>query len=314
MKYSCTLFFTAVSILVTSPSATAKSTAAVKNIAQATTVEIKLQLNKTVGSGVIIAHQGDLYTIATNRHVVCAQKRCNTLPSGEKYSLGLADGKQYKIEPQAIKLAENGLDLAVIQFRSSRNYAVAQIAQPDSLKANDLVYTAGFPFEEPGFSFNEGKAIAVVNKRLQGDSGGYSVIYDAATLPGMSGGGVFDRNGYLVAIHGLGDRYRQNAVTSFETMELTNTFNTFGSKAGVNRGIPTRWLTKNTGVNSDSKETNLAAPVTADELFISGFNKSIDPGENVKAARSQSIQEFRKAIQLNPQYFYAYYEIGRLYQ
>jgi V8-like Glu-specific endopeptidase len=74
----------------------------------------------------------------------------------------------------------------------------------------DRVYTSGYPLEPRGYSFNQGKAIAVVNKRLSDDRGGYTVIYDAQTQPGMSGGGVFDNNGRLVAIHGQGERYREN--------------------------------------------------------------------------------------------------------
>jgi V8-like Glu-specific endopeptidase len=62
-------------------------------------------------------------------------------------------------------------------------------------------------------TLSECEALAVVNKRLTGDNGGYTIIYSAPTLPGMSGGGVFNGNGQLVAIHGYGDRFRgSNAV------------------------------------------------------------------------------------------------------
>jgi S1-C subfamily serine protease len=144
------------------PIAAAKSASEVEAIAKAVTVEIRLRKTDTVGSGVIIDRKGDLYTIATNAHVVCGNQRCSKLPSGENYSLGLADGQQYQVKGLSIRLLGNDLDLAIIQFRSNLNYAVAKVSAPESLKTDDKVYTAGFPFEQPDFTFGEGKAIAVV--------------------------------------------------------------------------------------------------------------------------------------------------------
>jgi S1-C subfamily serine protease len=72
----------------------AKSAAEVKSIARGVTVEIKLQQDSSVGSGIIIARSGDLYTIATNRHVVCGRGSRKQVPAGETYELGLADGQK----------------------------------------------------------------------------------------------------------------------------------------------------------------------------------------------------------------------------
>jgi S1-C subfamily serine protease len=212
--YRSSLFLTAAlvgsTVALVQPVAAAKSASEIESIARAVTVEIKLKQSNRVGSGVIIDKTGDLYTLVTNRHVICGKSNCQRIPESEIYSLGLFDGQKYQVQKSAIKLFGNDLDLAIIQFRSSRNYAVAKVAAPGSLKVEDVVYTAGFPLEQPGVGFGDGKVIAVVNKRLQGDGGGYTIIYNAQTLPGMSGGGVFDGNGQLVAIHGVGDRYKEN--------------------------------------------------------------------------------------------------------
>jgi S1-C subfamily serine protease len=181
------------SVVLVQP-AIAKSAAEVKAIARDVTVEIRLQQDESVGSGIIIAHQGDLYTIATNRHVVCGQGSRSKVPAGETYELGMADGQKYRVKAASVKLIGTDLDLAIVQFRSSRKYPVAQLGSAGGLKVEDVVYTAGFPLAQPGFNFNRGNVIAVVDKRITGDRGGYSMIYDALTLPGMSGGGVFDRN------------------------------------------------------------------------------------------------------------------------
>jgi tetratricopeptide (TPR) repeat protein len=273
-----------------------------------TRTDVKLKQNDSVGSGVIIDKKGDLYTLITNRHVVCGNQRCFKLPATESYNLGLSDGQQYQIKTSSIKLLGNDLDLAIIRFRSSRNYSVVKISAPGSLRVDDNGYTAGFPFEQPGFTFGAGNAIAVVNKRLKGDSGGYTVIYNAQTLPGMSGGGVFDSNGQLVAIHGYGDRYRDNTDVGDKSR--------VDSKMGVNRGIPVRWLVQNLaelGINlgtarniADSRVIRYQLPATADEYFIAGFNKYVEPGNNVVNGKKQAIQALSTAIQLNLKYQHAF--------
>jgi tetratricopeptide (TPR) repeat protein len=326
--YRSSLFLTAAlmgaTIALVQPMAAAKSASEVEDIAKAVVVEIRLQKSDTVGSGVIIDRvaspagnrKGDLYTLVTNKHVVCGDRSCSKLPAGESYRLSLAGGQQYQVKASNIKLLGNDLDLAIIQFRSDRNYAVAKLADPGNLKTEDDVYTAGFPFEQPGFAFGEGKAIAVVNKRLTGDGGGYTIIYDAATLPGMSGGGVFDANGQLVAIHGQGDRYRDNTLIDDKSR--------VDSKIGLNRGIPIRWLVQNlaeVGINlrparsiSGIRAARAQVSTTADEYFISGFNKSVEPGDNVVAGKQQAIQDFSAAIRLNPKYQYAYFARAVVYQ
>jgi hypothetical protein len=86
----------------------------------------------------------------------------------------------------------------------------------------------------------EGSTVAVVNKRLSSDKGGYTVIYNAPTLPGMSGGGVFNKAGQLVAIHGVGDQYTANTGVERQISGSSGIANRpIGSKISYNRGIPT---------------------------------------------------------------------------
>jgi tetratricopeptide (TPR) repeat protein len=322
--YRSSLFLTAAlvgtTVALVQP-VTAKSASEIQSIARAVTVEIKLKQFKNGdnnGSGVIIDRKGNLYTLVTNSHVVCGvntkkYQLCPSIPTTEIYSLDLADGQKYQIKSSNVKLLGNGLDLAIIQFRSDRNYAVAKVAALGSLKIDDEVYTAGFPFEQPGFTFAEGKAIAVVNKRLTGDKGGYTIAYNAPTLPGMSGGGVFDVNGQLIAIHGYGDKFRENTLTD-EKFRVD-------SKIGLNRGIPIRWLVENlaeVGINvtydlAGRRLARAQEPTTADEYFIAGFNKFVEPGDDVVAGRVQTIQEFSTAIRLSPKYQYAYFMRAYVY-
>jgi tetratricopeptide (TPR) repeat protein len=289
----------------------AKTPAEIQAVAKATTVKIeKMHDKNAIGTGVIIHKQGQVYSLITNRHVVCDEGRCNQLSPDRQYRLSLPDGQQVQVSTKNIKLLGQNLDLAVIQFSSSRSYLIARIAAPGRMKVKDAVFTAGFPLESRRFGFGEGEAIAVVNRRIQGDKGGYSVIYDAPTMPGMSGGGVFDQDGELVAIHGYGDRYQKN--TDLQDQSKVD------SKIGYNRGIPVRWLVQSLGEIgiivgerqplSTIRVSPNQKPELADEYFISGFNKFVEPGDNgIITGKKEAIQQFTKAIQLNPQYEYAYF-------
>jgi tetratricopeptide (TPR) repeat protein/S1-C subfamily serine protease len=321
--YRSSLFLTAAfvgtTVALIQPVAAAKSASEIQSIARAVTVEIKRQKQQDNGSGIIIQKQGDLYTLVTNRHVICGKSDCSKIPANEVFTLNFSDGSKYKVPNSSIKLlgsSDNIVDLAIIQFRSNRNYAVAKVAAPGSLKVEDVVYTSGFPCDrdsEPcqplGYLFGKGNAIAVVNKRLTGDGGGYTIVYNAETLPGMSGGGIFNNSGELVAIHGYGDQFKENTKLDDKSR--------VGSKIGYNRGIPVRWLVQNLaelGIYIGTERPAFGiraarsqAPTTADEYFIAGFDKYVEPGNNVKAGKKQAIQKFSRAIQLNPKYKSAYF-------
>jgi tetratricopeptide (TPR) repeat protein len=311
------LLFGAVAALVCfAPGALALSPAEVEQRAKAVSVEMLTGK----GSGVIIHRQGDLYTVITNRHVVCnvRPERCTNLDIHSSYRLKTSDGRIYQVARSNIKLLKDDagkfLDLAIVQFRSSRSYPVAQVANPDSLKVDDAVYTAGFPRGQ-GWLFGAGQAQAVVNKRLARDGGGYTVVYDAETLPGMSGGGAFDRDGRLVAVHGYGDRFTEN--TEAGEVASNKAKNEVNSKIGFNRGIPVRWVVQGLGelgiLVGNRKPLNQirvgtpSGAATADEFLIGGFNKLVDPGENFQAGRRGAVAQFNQAVALNPRYTIAYF-------
>jgi tetratricopeptide (TPR) repeat protein len=289
----------------------AKTPAEIAAVAKAVTV--KIEHSNEIGTGVIVHKQGQVYSLVTNRHVVCGSGLCNQLPSGRQYRLSLPDGQQIQVSAKNIQLLGQGLDLAVIQFTSNQSYSIVRLEEPgklrsqSKLRAQDAVFTAGFPGVSRQFEFGQGEAIAVVDRRIQGDRGGYSIVYNSPTLPGMSGGGVFNQYGELVAIHGQGDKYKSG--TEVDDARV-------GEKIGLNRGIPIRWLVQGLGEKGimvgerSSLSANVSpaqAPKVADEYFIAGFNKFVDPGTNITAGKKEAIAAFTKAIQLNSQYFYAYY-------
>ncbi len=312
MKYSV-LLGCIVPIVCFANVAQAKSNSEIRQIARSATVEI---LTGT-GSGVIVHRQGSTYTLVTNRHVICGSSDCKSSRGESSYRLRTADGQVYQVPKAQVQFltdsAGTSLDLALLKFRSDRSYTVAPLAVTNSLKVDSVVYSAGFP-KDLGFYFGRGQAIAVVNKRLTGDGGGYSVIYNAPTLPGMSGGGVFDQEGRLVAIHGQGDRFRENTqVEDLSNIDNKTTMAGVGTKIGYNRGIPIRWVVQGLkargiaiGESSPERAVNPATNNTADEFFISGFNKWVEPGDNLVAGKKLAIDNFTKCVKINPNYRFAY--------
>jgi Tfp pilus assembly protein PilF len=312
---SSLLFGAVAAVVCFAPGAMALSPAEVEQRAKAVSVEMLTG----EGSGVIIHRQGDLYTVITNRHVVCKVRpeRCTDLDVHSSYRLKTPDGRIYQVARSEIKLLKDDagkfLDLAIVQFRSNLSYPVAQVAEPGSLKVDNAVYTAGFPREQ-GWLFGAGQAQAVVNKRLAGDKGGYTVVYNAETLPGMSGGGAFNLDGRLVAVHGQGDRYTEN--TQAEEVASDTIKHEVNSKIGYNRGIPVRWVVQGLGElgilvgnRTPLNQIRVGPPsgaATADEFFIAGFNKLVDPGENFQAGRREAVDQFTQAVALNPRYTIAY--------
>jgi Tfp pilus assembly protein PilF len=310
------LFGAVAAVVCFAPGAMALSRAEVEQRAKAVSVEMLTG----VGSGVIIHRQGDLYTVITNRHVVCKVRpeRCADLDVHPSYRLKTTDGRIYQVARSDIKLLKDNvgdfLDLAIVQFRSNRSYPVAQVADPGSLKVDNAVYTAGFPRGQ-SWLFGKGKVYAVVNKRLVGDGGGYTVIYDAKTSPGMSGGGAFDLDGRLVAVHGQGDKYKEN--TEAEEVASNTVKNEVNSKIGYNRGIPVRWVVQGLGELgilvgnikplNQIRAGNPTVAATADEFFIAGFNKLVDPGKDFQAGRREAMAQFNQAVALNPRYTIAYF-------
>jgi tetratricopeptide (TPR) repeat protein len=306
-------FVSTITIVLTSAAFTgALPPQQVKQIAKAVTIQIESSENKGLGSGIIIKKQGELYTFTTNRHVICGQDICSKAPVNQAYVIITPDGRRHQVRSTVIKILSDELDLALGQFRSASNYPVAKLLNLNSLKIKDQVYIAGFPRNKGDFVFENGQVFAATNKRLAEDSGGYTVIYKANTAPGMSGSGVFNSQGQVVAIHGSGDRYREGTdIDDYSRLD---------QKSGQSRGIPINWLiqgSKTLGMNLGVDQRVLSqamAPMTADEFFIMGFNKALEPNpKNIQQDKKKAITLLTNAIDLKPDYDIAYLLRGYIY-
>ncbi|MBE9249598.1 GUN4 domain-containing protein [Dolichospermum sp. LEGE 00240] len=141
------------------------------------------------GSGVIIAKDGNTYTVLTANHVI---------KEAGVYDVITYDGQKYRIqESQTL----GKLDLALVRFTSSKNYPLAKIADSRTVKEGSTVYYAGFPAETTNQPRNYRFIRADITGRSQNQEG-YELSYNGPALPGMSGGPVLNEEGLLIAIHG----------------------------------------------------------------------------------------------------------------
>jgi tetratricopeptide (TPR) repeat protein len=119
---------------------------------------------------------------------------------------------------------------------------------------------------------------------------GYSLIYNNATLPGMSGGPVLNERGEVVAIHGQGDRAADGQKTGFNLGIVIEKCRPFADEIIAVKQLPV--------LNNRTPK--------ADDYFLAA-SESYEAGNYPQAAAN-----YDTAIKLNPQYAEAYNNRGNL--
>ncbi len=260
--------------------ATAKSAEEVGSIATAVTVEIKTENPLDTGSGILLQRQQDVYTILTAKHVV---KNYTSL------TIKTSDGTVHKFLPGSIRKSGNNLDLAILKFRSSKNYSLVNIGNSKRLQRGSTVYVTGFPNVNENIvsagllHFTDGKVTGV---EPQENDFGYSLIYGNQTLPGMSGGPVLNENGELVAIHGRGEKERQQK-TGRNLGIVVERFGSVALALGIQLDQPVATLATSTVAN-------------ATDYYLAGIEKYYD------FDFQGALNDFSQAISLDPKYALAY--------
>lgn len=158
----------------------------------ARSITVKVLTGDTLGSGILVAKQGQIYTVLTNDHVLSAGY-------GKPYRIQTSDGRIYLATVRQGGGFE-GNDLGLLQFRSSVSYRLASLPVSSRLEIGDRVFAAGFPVEAQQFTVTCGEVSLILQGAL---SGGYQIGYTNDIQKGMSGGPVLNSRGEVVAINAI---------------------------------------------------------------------------------------------------------------
>ena len=173
-----------------------------QEIARSITVQVKTNDNR--GSGILIAQEGEVYTVLTNAHV---------LTPGEPFVIVTPDGKSYEatVLRQGDSMAGN--DLALLQFSTNNNYSVAELEKSAKVQENEQVLAAGFPYDSQELLITSGQVNLISPKPLVG---GYQIAYNNEIRSGMSGGPLLNEKGQVIGVNGMGNISILNDAYTYE--------------------------------------------------------------------------------------------------
>jgi serine protease Do len=168
-------------------------------------VTVRILSDSGAGSGVIIKHEGQVYIVLTNHHVIASNKNQN-------YRVLTADGKTHQAQLHLSQFDK--LDLALVQFSTPESYRVVEMGNSQKLSVGDAVFAAGFPnwhwlnpnaIEDTrnwglkAFRLTAGRVGMLPEKSF---FEGYQLGYTNDIAVGMSGGPILDSRGRLVGVNG----------------------------------------------------------------------------------------------------------------
>ena len=176
----------------------------------------------------------DDYSFASscsNKHILKRESNAEAACNSVIYSLYTNDGKQHLIDYANIIRYSKQLDLALVRFESKNDYRVASLASKQQIEPNSTIYVSGYRgCDRPELDL-ENKYELTTGRIKKATRRSRSVLYTNFTIGGMSGGGVFNEQGKLIAIHQRADKKKQ--YNPQDCFPLESQFNDLGNNWGT---------------------------------------------------------------------------------
>jgi tetratricopeptide (TPR) repeat protein len=272
------------------------------------------------GSGVIIARDRSRYLVLTARHVVATE---------DEYWIVTPDGREHLLDYGTVRLFP-GVDLAVLEFRSDRPYAVATLAAYPDQGEFPPVFVSGWvgspirdlPLEHQfssGLLLRKSYALTQSQDPL---ARGYELFYTSMTDVGMSGGPVLDTDGRVIGIHGRseGQEFYQASTGEYTRLIL-----------GFSAGIPIQSflrLADQLGLqgNWQVTEQRPEALTMSDRQVLQASLEPPPLGDSTNPIAwtnrgnqlyrlerfGEALTAFERAVRLQPEFHQAWYGIGQV--
>jgi tetratricopeptide (TPR) repeat protein len=288
----------------------------VDKVAQQITVRID-SIRSGNGSGVIVARQGSTFTVLTAEHVV---------PKPDTYSITTPDGQKHPVSAGSIRKLE-GVDLAIVQFSSSKAYEIATLANYYiGLEDRPLAFLSGFPGGQTARQLTVGTVFPTSTtifaaQNAYSMASGRELVYTTFSQPGMSGGPVLDRQGRVIGIHNASE-------TKLETDESSG--EVYPTYLGRSLGVPIHTflgLAAQVQVSPNLLKVDTTVPSTLSRSVIQGVLEGSSPEKPADGATAfdwlkygnrlwrlgrfqEAVVALDRAIQLKPNFYQAFFVKG----
>jgi Do/DeqQ family serine protease len=146
--------------------------------------------SRQMGSGFIVRHEKDVYYVLTNNHVV---------DGSSEIVVATRNGKEYTGE---IVGKDSRRDLAVVSFKTTDSFPLADLGDSDNVKVGDWAIAMGNPLGEQ-FAFSVTMGIVSALGRTGGPGGNINdfIQTDASINQGNSGGPLVNIRGEVIGIN-----------------------------------------------------------------------------------------------------------------
>ncbi|WP_377480329.1 MAG: tetratricopeptide repeat-containing serine protease family protein [Microcoleus anatoxicus] len=251
---------------------------------------------KGSGSGFFIQGPKEVCAVLTAAHVVVS----------DDLKLRTYDDKIWSAA-NFQRIGEN-LDLAVVTFKAEGDkgctYKPLSFADSDKVRVEDVINVGGFPApadSKPSnlvFQFVPGNVTAKAAKVL-----GYGISYNAQTIGGTSGGPVVNKEGLVIAVHGLTD-VEVRSLSDRQQASVTGKGDEASGKqignTGLKWGIP---------INSYPKDFNISSQPDVLQNARKWF--SFGEGSYTRSDYEGAVAAYEEAIKIKADYAEAFYKKGQ---